>query len=96
PAGGTVRIRLWADAVHAHVVVSDTGVGMSAEERDRAFDMAYRGRGAQALRAGGRGLGLTLSRELVEAMGGSISLWSEEDRGSEVRVLLPVAVEVTA
>jgi signal transduction histidine kinase len=29
-------------------------------------------------------------------MGGSISLWSEEDRGSEVRVLLPVAVEVTA
>lgn len=95
PAGGTVRIRLWADAVNAHVVVSDTGVGMSAEERERAFEMAYRGRGAQALRAGGRGLGLTLSRELVEAMGGSISLWSEEDRGSEVRVLLPVAMEVT-
>ena len=95
PAGGTVRVRLWADAVHAHVVVSDTGVGMTPEERDRAFDMAYRGRGAQALRAGGRGLGLTLSRELVEAMGGTISLWSEEDRGSEVRVLLPVPVEVT-
>jgi len=94
PAGGTVRIRLWADPAHAHVVVSDTGVGMSAEERARAFDMSYRGRGAQALRAGGRGLGLTLSRELVEAMGGSISLWSEEDRGSEVRVLLPVASEM--
>ena len=94
PSGGTVRIRLWADAVHAHVVVSDTGVGMSAEERAHAFDMSYRGRGAQALRAGGRGLGLTLSRELVEAMGGSISLWSEEDRGSEVRVLLPVATEM--
>ncbi len=94
PSGGTVRIRLWADAVHAHVVVSDTGVGMSAEERAHAFDMSYRGRGAQALRAGGRGLGLTLSRELVEAMGGSISLWSEEDRGSEVRVLLPVAAEM--
>jgi signal transduction histidine kinase len=93
PAGGAVRIRLWADSAHAHVIVSDTGVGMSAEERDRAFDMSYRGRGAQALRAGGRGLGLTLSRELVEAMGGSISLWSEADRGSEVRVLLPVATE---
>jgi signal transduction histidine kinase len=94
PSGGAVRIRLWADAVHAHVVVSDTGVGMTAEERAHAFDMSYRGRGAQALRAGGRGLGLTLSRELVEAMGGSISLWSEEDRGSEVRVLLPVATEM--
>jgi len=94
PAGGAVRVRLWADPVYAHVVVSDTGVGMSAEERERAFDLSYRGRGAQALRAGGRGLGLTLSRELVEAMGGSISLWSEEDRGSEVRVLLPVASEM--
>jgi signal transduction histidine kinase len=96
PAGGTVRMRLWADHAHAHVVVSDTGVGMSPEERDRAFDLAYRGRGAQALRSGGRGLGLTLSRELVEAMGGSISLWSEEDRGSEVRVLLPLAPETVA
>jgi signal transduction histidine kinase len=91
PAGGTVRIRLWADGAHAHVVVSDTGVGMSPAERERVFEVSYRGRGAQALRAGGRGLGLTLSRELVEAMGGSISLWSEEHRGSEVRVLLPVA-----
>ena len=90
PAGGAVRIRLWADPEHAHVVVSDTGVGMSPEERERAFDMSYRGRGAQAVRAGGRGLGLTLSRELVDAKGGSISLWSE-DRGSEVRVLLPLA-----
>jgi signal transduction histidine kinase len=72
-------------------------VGIALEqrtERERAFDMSYRGRGAQALRAGGRGLGLTLSRELIEAMGGSISLWSEEDRGSEVRVLLPVASEM--
>ena len=96
PAGGAVRVRLWADPVYAHVVVSDTGVGMSAEERERAFDLSYRGRGAQALRAGGRGLGLTLSRELIEAMGGSISLWSEEDRGSEVRVLLPVAPEMAS
>ena len=93
PAGGAVRIRLWADEAYAHVVVSDTGVGMTAEERERAFELAYRGRGAQAMRAGGRGLGLTLSRELVEAMGGSISLWSEEERGSEVRVLLPLALE---
>jgi len=66
------------------------------KETDRAFDPSYRGRGAQAVRAGGRGLGLTLSRELVEAMGGSISLWSEEDRGAEVRVLLPVAPEMAS
>jgi signal transduction histidine kinase len=89
PPGGTVRVRVGADEAHAHVVVADDGIGMSREDRARAFEPAYRGTGARALRPSGRGLGLGLSRELVESMGGSLSLWSEEDRGTEVRVLLP-------
>ena len=91
PPGGEVRVRVGADEAHAHVVISDDGIGMSAEDRSRAFEPAYRGTGARALRPGGRGLGLGLSRELVESMGGSLSLWSEESRGTEVRVLLPRA-----
>jgi signal transduction histidine kinase len=91
PPGGEVRVRVGADEAHAHVVISDDGIGMSQEDRSRAFEPAFRGTGARALRPGGRGLGLGLSRELVEGMGGSLSLWSEESRGTEVRFLLPRA-----
>jgi signal transduction histidine kinase len=94
PPGGEVQIRVGADEAHAHVIVSDNGIGMSEEDRAHAFDYAFRGRTGQALHAAGRGVGLALSRELVESLGGSISLWSEEDRGSEIRIVLPVAMEV--
>ncbi|HET7746173.1 MAG TPA: sensor histidine kinase, partial [Vicinamibacteria bacterium] len=90
PPGGTISVRVTADDTHGEVAVADDGIGMSAEDRAHAFDPAYRGRGGRALREGS-GLGLAVSRELVESMGGRISLRSEEERGSEVRIALPLA-----
>jgi signal transduction histidine kinase len=89
PEGGEVRIRAGAAGPQAFVVVKDTGMGMSAEERARAFDYAFRGAGA--LRAGlrGKGLGLAVTKEILEANGGKISLSSEAGYGSEVTILLP-------
>ena len=89
PDGGEIRIRAGAAGEHAYVVVKDSGIGMSPEERARAFDYAFRGTGAVASGAPGKGLGLAVSREILEANGGKISLTSEAGFGSEVTMLLP-------
>lgn len=87
---GEVRIRAGAAGSHAFVVVKDTGMGMTAEERSHAFEYAFRGRRA-AGRAEGKGFGLALTKEILEANGGRISLTSEVGMGSEVTILLPYA-----
>jgi signal transduction histidine kinase len=73
----------------AFVVVKDTGMGMSPEERARAFDYAFRGSGAVASGTRGKGLGLAVTKEILEANGGKISLSSEAGYGSEVTIMLP-------
>ena len=89
PQGGEVRIRAGAAGPHAFVVVKDTGMGMSPDDRARAFDFAFRGSGAVAAGTRGKGLGLALTKEILEANGGKISLSSEAGFGSEVTILLP-------
>lgn len=89
PDGGEVRIRAGAAGPQAFVVVKDTGMGMSPEERARAFDYAFRGAGAVASGARGKGLGLAVTKEILEANGGKISLSSEAGYGSEVTIMLP-------
>ena len=84
-----MKIRAGAAGAHAYVVVKDTGIGMSPHERERAFDYAFRGTGAIASGRPGRGLGLAVSREILEANGGKISLTSDAGFGSEVTILLP-------
>ena len=93
PAGGQVRIRVGRSGSQAFVVISDTGVGMSAGEQQRAFEFSFRGQAARASGAAGSGVGLGLTRDLLEPQGGRISLASDPGRGSEVTILLPVARE---
>jgi len=68
------------------VEVRDTGAGMSPGEQERIFDRFYR---AGARDADGFGLGLALVRELVRAVGGTVSVQSEVGTGTTVRVVLP-------
>ena len=89
PDAGEVRIRAGAAGPQAFVVVKDTGMGMSPEERARAFDYAFRGSGAVASGTRGKGLGLAVTKEILEANGGKISLSSEAGYGSEVTIMLP-------
>jgi signal transduction histidine kinase len=93
PSGGQVRIRAGRSGPQAFVVISDTGVGMSAGEQQRAFEFSFRGQAARASGAAGSGVGLGLTRDLLEPQGGRISLASDPGRGSEVTILLPVARE---
>jgi signal transduction histidine kinase len=88
PADGSVVVRARPAGDAVEIEVADTGAGIAAEERDRVFEPFFRG-GAQAARpSNGAGLGLAISRAIVEAHGGRI--WLEDaPRGTRVRFSLP-------
>jgi signal transduction histidine kinase len=72
------------------IVVADTGVGIAPEVLPRIFEEFSQG-GEEARRRGGAGLGLTIVRQLVELLGGSISVQSELGRGTAFTLRLPPA-----
>jgi len=92
PAGGIVSIGLHlADGAWLALTVADTGVGIAPEDLEHIFERFYRADESRARASGGFGLGLTIVRDLVVAMGGSITVESAVDKGSLFRLLLPVA-----
>jgi CheY-like chemotaxis protein len=72
--------------------VSDTGIGMTAEEAERIFEAFTQGDSTATRRYAGTGLGLTICERLTALLGGNIELESEQGRGSVFRVNLPVKV----
>ncbi len=96
PAGGQVRVRASVVAQHAFVVISDTGAGMTPEEQKHAFTFAWRSPSASASGVPGRGIGLGVTKDLLEKNGGKISLLSEPGHGLEVTIMFPVSREAGA
>jgi signal transduction histidine kinase len=88
PADGSVTVSAEAVEGAIEVEVADTGNGVPAEQRDRVFDPFFRGDAAR--QDGGAGLGLAISRAIVEAHGGTIWL-AEAPVGTSVRFRLPAA-----
>jgi len=72
--------------------IADTGIGMTPEERDQLFSPFVQG---QHIGRGGTGLGLVISRMLIEAMGGSLTLETAPDEGTAVAVRIPVRIADT-
>jgi two-component system, OmpR family, phosphate regulon sensor histidine kinase PhoR len=90
PKGGRVAIRLAARDGTAEIEVEDTGMGIPSADRERVFDRLYRAPGATAARIPGLGLGLTTVKAIVGAHHGAVSLESQEEVGTTVRVTLPL------
>lgn len=82
PPGGLVIVAAHSEAETIVLEVKDTGVGILANELPYIWDRAYRASNSQPGERQGTGLGLTLVKELTEAMGGTISVTSEPDLGS--------------
>jgi signal transduction histidine kinase len=85
PAGGTIAIEVRGDADELTIEVRDTGEGIAAEVLPRAFDAFF------TTREGGTGLGLPITRRIVEAHGGSVAVRSHEGEGTVASVSLPSA-----
>ncbi|MCE9669236.1 ATP-binding protein [Myxococcus stipitatus] len=84
PDGGTLTVRALRDGTRVALEVRDTGDGMDARTRERAFDDFF------TTKASGSGLGLAFVRRVVEAHGGEVVLTSREGHGTVVRLRLPV------
>ncbi len=88
PPGGRVALEVRRDGDGIVIAVTDTGVGIHADEHTRVFDRFQRGRAAT--RRSGTGIGLALVKSFVELHGGSISLESHPNAGTRVVCRLPV------
>ena len=71
------------------ISVKDTGIGIPADQHDRIFEAFNQQEGQRTVKYGGTGLGLTITRRLVEMMGGEIELLSEPGKGSIFTITLP-------
>ena len=88
-AGGTVTVRIEEDSGYIKVSVADTGIGIPARELPRIFERFYQVETHLTRRYGGMGLGLSVSKNMIELHGGRI--WAESHgQGSTFTFLLPV------
>jgi signal transduction histidine kinase len=90
PDGGHIGVTLRATGRAAELAVSDTGLGVSADEREKMFTGLYRTSRARDKAIPGTGLGLTLSRAVVSRHHGSIELVDHGGAGTTVLVRLPM------
>ena len=92
PEGGLIAIRAEKQDDQAVVTVEDTGEGIPPERLAHIFERFYRGDAARDRASGGAGLGLAIVRELVEAMGGDVSVESRVGQGSRFSFRLPLVI----
>ena len=93
PEGGHISISLdYVDSQFIEIVLIDNGSGIANDEIELVFERLYRGRSADAgiTDTRGLGLGLFMSREIVEAHHGRISIDSEQNKGTIVTIELPI------
>jgi PAS domain S-box-containing protein len=90
PRGGSVIVTLATERDNAVITVSDTGLGIPAEEIDQLFGRFFRASTATNNAVPGVGLGLTITRAIVVAHGGEMGVDSEVGHGTRFRVTLPI------
>jgi signal transduction histidine kinase len=87
--GGRATVALTLDGERAVLRVRDTGIGIAPDDLDQLFTRFFRTREATLNAIQGVGLGLSITKSIVETHGGTIEVDSEPGRGSEFRVVLP-------
>ena len=93
PDGGTIQVDAGVTGKNVWMEVSDNGIGIPKQDRERIFDRFYRVDKARSRESGGTGLGLSIAREIVMRHNGSIALTDHEGPGTTVRIVLPIRQE---
>jgi len=83
PKGGTIDVATTIENEDVVVTISDTGTGIPKDIIEKIFDPLY------TTKVNGTGLGLTVSKSIVEEHGGTIAVESEENKGSKFIIKLP-------
>ena len=91
PGGGRITVCARKSGGQLSCSITDTGLGMDADEQEQAFTKFFRSARSRATAIPGAGLGLPVSKTIVEGHGGSISLASEPGKGTTVTFTLPAA-----
>jgi len=90
PENGTVKVKLKQINSHIRVKVSDTGIGIPEDVRDKIFDEFYRTDNALKKKISGTGLGLSIARKIAEEHQGYIEVESNVNEGSTFSVTFPI------
>jgi two-component system sensor histidine kinase SenX3 len=88
PRGGLVSVKVGEEHGRARLAVSDTGIGIPAEDLPRVFERFYRVDPARS--KGGTGLGLSIARQIAQAHGGEIEATSKPGKGSTFILRIPL------
>lgn len=89
PEGGWVVVSVLSDRKHVSVAVSDTGIGIAKDDLSRIFGRFWRADASRAREAGGLGVGLAVTKQIVERHHGYISVESELGKGTTFTIHLP-------
>jgi signal transduction histidine kinase len=89
PSGGSASVTTVVHPGEVEIVISDTGIGIPAEELPQLFQRFFRAERATAGAIPGTGLGLAIAKALVMGHGGRIRVESAEGAGTTFRVILP-------
>jgi signal transduction histidine kinase len=90
PPETTVRVAVSASSTHVHLTVADEGPGIAEAEKAFVFQRFYQTDAGRATRSRGLGLGLAICRDVIDAHGGTISVFDNAPRGSVFRVTIPI------
>jgi len=84
-----IKVFIERDDNYAILWIEDRGIGIPKSEIDNVFERFYRSNNVKGYK--GTGLGLAISKEIIEAHNGKIEIKSEEDKGTVVKIILPVS-----
>jgi two-component system sensor histidine kinase SenX3 len=96
PDNSRIGVGVNVDDGIVEVAVTDQGVGIPEDERDRVFERFYRSDPARARNTGGSGLGLSIVKHVAQNHGGDVRVWSQVGKGSTFTIRLPEASPATA